>query len=106
MEKAPPAPASDFHSIHKRAAEIVENDTMLAYAIGNELRRRLVGYSKDSARHELFSRMAFGAWNAFAALDQDRHNPHYVRDVIALLSDTIIIGFDILTDRRTNGPTN
>lgn len=101
MEATPPVPPADFKAIHKRAAELVDKDTMLAYAVGNELRRRLVGHTKQSNRHEMMSRLVYGAWNGFCDLEEKaRNNPKYMQNMLDLVTDTLIIGFDILTETR------
>lgn len=89
----------DFPSIHKRAKEIVEQDTVLAYAIGTELRKRLVGRSSEINRQELLSRLAYSSWNQFIELDAKKLDPRYTQYVLDLVTDTLIVGYDILTER-------
>lgn len=98
MVTTPNAPPN-FPSIHKRAAEIVEKDTILAYAVGNELRKRLVGRTQETARAELLSRLAYSAWNRFADLEKVKHDPRYTQCVLDLITDTAILAYDILTEK-------
>lgn len=104
VDKAPP-PIS-FASIHKRAKEIVENDTMLAYAVGVELRKRLVGRPSNNIKHDMLSRLVYGVWNRLIELQdlRDTGDPKAAQEFLDLVTDSLIIGYNILTEKeRTNG---
>lgn len=104
MANPPAGRPPDFESAHKRAAEIVEKDTMLAYAVATELRKKLRGYTKATARHELMSRLVYGTWNTLSDIEIRKNDPRHMHHVLELITDTLIIGFDILTEQITSVP--
>lgn len=91
-------PPESYKSVYKRAAEIAEKDTMLAYAVGNELRKRLVGHSKEKSRQELLSHLAYTAYNNLLDLQNQSGRPEYNKMLLDLIVDTVIMGHAILTD--------
>lgn len=98
MESNQP-PDVDFKSIHKQAAELCEHETMLAYAVAKELRKRLVGRTSEHVKHELMSRLVYTAYNSLVELEPHKGNPKYLAMILDLAADTIIMGHDILTER-------
>lgn len=90
----------EFQTIHKRAAEIVAKETILAYAIATELRKRIVGRTKEASKFDLLSILGYTAWNRFAEIKRRGDNdPKYLQNVTDLLAETIIVAHDILTER-------
>lgn len=98
MAKAGDPP--NFPSIHKRATDLVKNDAVLAWAVSAALRKSLIGHSAEVSRYELLSRVAYDAWNRFIELDTVKHDPLYSQRVLDLVTDTLIVTYDILTDTK------
>lgn len=95
-------PPIDFKAVHKRAAEMVETDTVLAYAIAKELRKRVVGRDSEQVKFELLSQLAYATWNDLIDIQQrggDR--PESIKTMLEIFSEALIFGYDILTDKVT-----
>lgn len=95
---SPPA-APNFSYINKRAAEIAEKDPMLAYAVGRELRKRLVGRTSEVNMHEMLRHLAFTSYNNFLDLEESKGHSRYNEMMLSLVSETIVYAYEILTDK-------
>lgn len=94
-----PKPPAGFQTIHSRAADLVENDPTFAYAISNQLRKRATGRGNDVYRQEMVARVVFGMWNSMIELEHQRGSPKYMQHFLEMLSDSLIVGFDLLMDK-------
>lgn len=88
----------DFKAIHKRAAEIVDTNPILAYAISAALRKRLVGRDVETTKHDLLTNLAYSAWNKLTDIQAQPNDPKYTVRMLNLVTDTLLIGYDILTE--------
>lgn len=96
-----------FRSTHKRAAELVEKDPTFAYAVSTALRKRIVGRDVNDAKYELLIHLAYSAWNKLGDLQADPDNPKYTVRLLNLGVETLMLGYDILTERYVpNAYTN
>lgn len=99
-------PPLDFKSLHKRAAELCEEETIFAYAVAKELRKRVVGRKSESLKQDLMQRLIYTAYNSLIELEPHKDNPKYLAMILDLAADTIIMGHDILTERIGHAENN
>lgn len=95
-------PPPDFKAIHKRAAEVVEQDTIFAYAVAKELRKRVVGHDSEQVKHELLSQLAFTTWNQLVDIQQrGGERPEGIKTMLEVFTEALIFGYEILTEKIT-----
>lgn len=93
----------NFKAIHKRAAELVKNDPVFAYAVAKEIRKSVVGKNSENIKLQMLSRIMADGWNTLSDLTQHHQNsPQYSEAVVAIAADHLIVIFDILTDKFPN----
>jgi len=93
MANTPP----DFTAIHKRAADIVKNEPMLAYAIASNLRKSVVG-SKEDIRYETVSKVLSFSWNRVIDAQDRKESLKYPGIMIEIASDALVAIYDVLTE--------
>lgn len=103
MTETPPV---DFKSIHKRAAEICEQDTILAYAVAKELRKRLVMRPSEEIKQEMMMRLCYTFYNNLIEIQAHADDPKYAQHFLNMVADTLIVGFDILNDKLNYAETS
>lgn len=95
MANEPP----DFISIRLRAAAIVKDEPMLAYAVSNALRKNVVGYKIDS-RYQMVMQVLAATWNRLCDLQTKTKAEKYNQYMIELAADAVVTLYDVLTDSR------
>lgn len=95
----------DFKALHHEAAIIVKSNPLLAYAVTKELRKSLVGRESEAVKHDLLSHLAIDTWNEVARLQQKPNDHNYTRNILELFTETLILAYDILTERIGYGET-
>lgn len=89
----------DFKAIHKKAAEIVKNDPMLAYAIANHLRKSVIGKKADDVQYDIIVKILSSAWNRMLDIEPYKQDVKYPSLIIDLVSDTMVTIYEVLTER-------
>lgn len=89
----------DFETIHKRAADIITNEPMLAYAIANAIRKSIVGKKIEDYRYIAISNILRATWNLYCEkLQHKTKNAKWVEDVMNLIADMTVTFVDVLKE--------
>lgn len=95
----------DFKAIHARAAELVKNDPILAYAVTKALRKAVTGNKSEDTKFALLCHVLGDAWNNFVELNQRQSNhssQEYTETFVQIAADHLIVAYDILTEKVTH----
>lgn len=90
---------TDYKSLHARAADLVKTNTVFAYAVAKELRKRLVGHESGIVKQELMERLAYSTYNSLIDIQSKSNDKNYNTRILCLISETAILAHDILTER-------